>query len=70
MQYFPQILEPLARGDGASPSRRVPLAVLPQSPGTQQFPAQHPQFLPLIPARQRRRFRPLMASRDAGQDRR
>jgi predicted GNAT family acetyltransferase len=51
-------------------AHRRRLAVLPCCAEAQEFLADHPQFLPLVPARQRRRFRLLLASRAAatGQD--
>lgn len=53
-------------------AHRRRLAVVPACPQAQAFLAAHPQFLPLIPAEQRRRFELLLASRAAagGQERR
>jgi predicted GNAT family acetyltransferase len=44
-------------------AHRRRLAVMPYCPEAQDFLAAHPRFLSLIPARQRRRFTLLMASR-------
>ncbi|MHA7179290.1 GNAT family N-acetyltransferase [Arthrobacter sp. MDB2-24] len=46
------------------------LAVMPCCPEAMDFLAAHPQFLSLLPAQQRRRFRLLPASGAAGQERR
>jgi predicted GNAT family acetyltransferase len=73
------VVDPRFRREGLEPvllravlldAHRRRLAVMPQCPEAQQFLTDHPQFLPLIPARQRRRVRLLMASRAAGQARR
>lgn len=53
-------------------AHRRRLAIMPYCPEAQDFLNDHPQFLPLIPAKQRRRFTLLLASRAAaaGQQRR
>ncbi len=73
------VVDPRFRHTGLEPAlmravfldaHRRRLAVLPCCPEAQEFLADHPQFLSLIPARQRRRFRLLTASRATapGQD--
>lgn len=73
------VVDPRFRRTGLEPvlmqavllnAHRRRLAVMPYCPEAQEFLTAHPQFLSLIPARQRRRFRLLMASRAAaaGQD--
>lgn len=73
------VVDPRFRHAGLEPAlmravfleaRRRRLAVLPCCAEAQEFLVDHPQFLSLIPALQRRRFRLLMASRAAatGQD--
>ncbi|WP_181035071.1 GNAT family N-acetyltransferase [Arthrobacter sp. B0490] len=68
------VVDPGFRGTGLEPAlmravfldaHRRRLAVTPCCPEAQDFLADHPQFLSLIPARQRRRFRLLRASRTA-----
>lgn len=64
-------LEPVLMQAVLLNAHRRRLAVMPYCPEAQEFLASHPQFLSLIPARQRRRFRLLLASRAAvaGQER-
>ncbi|BBE24186.1 hypothetical protein MN0502_30690 [Arthrobacter sp. MN05-02] len=64
-------LEPVLMQAVLLNAHRRRLAVVPYCPEAQEFLTAHPQFLSLIPARQRRRFRLLLASRAvvAGQER-
>ncbi|MFJ6000664.1 GNAT family N-acetyltransferase [Arthrobacter sp. NPDC092385] len=68
------VIDPRFRRTGLEPvlmqavllnAHRRRLAVMPYCPEAQDFLTAHPQFLSLIPARQRRRFRLLVASRAA-----
>lgn len=61
-------LEPVLMQAVLLNAHRRRLAVVPYCREAQDFLAEHPQFLALIPARQRRRFRLLMASQVAAAD--
>lgn len=72
------VVDPRFRRTGLEPvlmqavllnAHRRRLAVMPYCPEAQEFLTAHPQFLSLIPARQRRRFRLLVASRAAAAER-
>lgn len=58
-------LEPVLMKAVLLNAHRRRLAVMPYCPEAQDFLTEHPQFLSLIPAKQRRRFTLLMAARAA-----
>lgn len=75
------VVDPRFRRQGLEPvlmqavllnAHRRRLAVMPYCPEAQEFLSAHPQFLSLIPVKQRRRFKLLLAARAAasGADRR
>ncbi len=62
-------LEPVLMQAVLLNAHRRRLAVVPYCPEAQDFLRDHPQFLSLIPAKQRRRFKQLVAARVAAADR-